>query len=396
MKDSGFDLRNSVQSLVHFLAGTLIRLWFRYGTVLGILSLIGFAAAVLVMSRVRPVYSWDTLAYIASSMRGSIPSASDLHAYAYEALRNAAPPEAFAQLAQGDAYRTRQFTDPDAFVSMLGMYDVKWLYIVLLQLLTPLTGSYQAGFVINCAAMLLLVTSIGAWLRANGLLAYAPLVVCLIFVLQFPSFGMMHTPDFLTTALLIAGVLALDRGWLIPGSILVFLAVISRPDQLAFAGVLMASAWLWRDRALLGFAVLFALCVAGYAVTGAYSHSVGWWPHLWFSTYHMQDTMTGFSPGFSLRVYLVAFGYNLYRSLFENTWLGVYGLTVGLCIFMYLRGLLAPSRRQVLLFAAMVCIPAKYAVFPLHDARIYFGLILLALMLAGAELVRQRPAQQTA
>lgn len=394
MNGMGFDLRARLQALVHCVARWLIAFWFRHATLFGLLSLLAFAAITLVMAKVRPVYSWDTLAYVAASARDTLSSAADLHAYAYDTLRNAATPEGFAALVEGDTYRLRQYTDPDAFVSMLGMYEVKWFYIKLLTLLTPLTGAYEAGFVINIFAMILMTGTLALWLRATGMLAYAPLLVCLIFALQFPSFGMMHTPDFLATAFLLAAVLAMDRNWTWSGCALLLLAVLTRPDQFALAGVLMVAAWFWRDRSQIAFLAAFVVCIAGYALTGASGESVGWWPHVWFSTYHMQETMAGFSPDFSLKVYLVAFGYNLFRALFQNTWLAFYGLAIGICIFMYVRGLLAPSRRQVLVFALMVCIPAKYAVFPLHDARIYFGLLLLVFMLTTAELFRQTPRVQ--
>lgn len=391
MNGKGFDLRGRLQLFVHAIARWLIAFWFRNGTWLGLLSLVAFAVVTLVMARVRPVYSWDTLAYVAASARGTLSTAADLHAYAYDTLRNAATPEGFAALAEGDAYRLRQYTDPDAFVSMLGMYEVKWFYIKLLTVLTPVTGVYEAGFVINIFAMILMTGSMAVWLRSAGMLAYAPLLVCLVFALQFPSFGMMHTPDFLATSFLLAAVLAMDRNWTWSGCVLLLFAVLTRPDQFALVGVLMVAAWFWRDRSQLAFVAAFVLCAAAYALTGASGDSVGWWPHVWFSTYHMQETMAGFEPAFSLKVYLVAFGYNLFRSLFQNTWLAFYGLAVGLCILMYVRGLLTASRRQVLVFALMLCIPAKYAVFPLHDARIYFGLLLLVFMLTAAELFRQTP-----
>ncbi|KJS21034.1 MAG: hypothetical protein VR78_00645 [Hoeflea sp. BRH_c9] len=363
-------------------------LYVRHQQIIGIAVLFGFAIGFMGISWLRPVYNWDLLAYIGVSAKAWSGSAAEIHAYAYDAMRAHVPADAFVELTQGDAYRLRQYSDPDAFVSMLPMYEVKWLYVAMLTWLIPFAGPLGASFLINCLAMAILTGSLLLWLRATNLLGYAPVVVMLLFLLQFQSFGVTQQPDFITNAVVVAGLLCLERARIWPATLLLFLAVLLRPDQAAILGVLFFCAWLLRDRAMAALLATFLAAVVALAVFSRLIPGVGWWPHVWFSTYHMQDSMAGFHPAFSLKVYLTAFGYNLYRSIAENSWLSAYGLLVVISAYFYWAAPLSTLRRRVVLLAMLLAVPAKFVVFPLHDGRIYFSLLLVASLIALAEIVR--------
>ena len=391
LRTTRYDPRPALRGLLTALVDLVFALWARVGALAGVVLLAGYFAALIGLDIIRPVENWDTLAYIASAARDNFTTDADLHAWVYATAREAVSPEAFAALTQADAWRLRQFTDADAFVSMLGMYDVKWLYVQLIGVLAPVTGWWQAGIAINIAAALLMTNAVVLWLSANRKLHYAPLVAALLVVAGAEAFVMNSIPDFLAIALPTAGVLALDRGRGAAGATLLVLAVLTRPDSVAGVGVLLAAAWFFRDRMLPALGVAFAVSVAAYLFVQGQSHHPGWWPHLWFSTYKMQDSMAGFHPDFSAGVYLTAFAWNAARSVVENTWIGLYVLVLGAWAVMHARGNVLPPRRTMLLAALMAAIVAKFAIFPLHDARTYLPLLLPAMLLMLASLTVHSP-----
>ena len=389
------DIRDSVRGMIASALDALRIHYWRHPDIASFVVLLLFVVMVIGFAQLRPIYNWDALAYLAASMRDSFDSASQIHNYAYSVLRDAAPPKEFAELTQADAYRVRQFTDPEAFVSMLGMYEVKWLYIWLMKALIPIVGPLGAPEAINNAALIILVGSIGLWLRSTRLSGYAPLVVGLLFLLQFQGFSGTQQPDFLANAFMVASLLSYERGRNLLGSALMILTVLTRPDQVATAGVIMACAWFLRDRNTLAFAVTFLVAVAAYLLISRSVHAAGWWPHFWFSTYQIQETMQGFTPDFSIKVYVTAVAQNLYRSLFQNTWLAAYGMALAWAGWIYWRAAISDRRLQVLLVAMLLAIPAKFMVFPLHDGRIYFAPLLVFFMLAFASCMKNANTSTT-
>lgn len=379
------DLRDGLRHIIRIVLSALGAIYWRYAGFFSIVVLGGFAAMMVALWHFRPIYNWDTLAYLASTVMGRMgEDAAQIHAYAYSTVRDAVPATAFAELTQTDPFRIRQFTDPNAFLSMLGMYEVKWLYVLVLKGLIPIFGPMAAFDVINGAALVVLVVSIGLWLRSTKLSGYAPLVIGLLFLLQFQGFAVTQQPDFLGNSLLVAALLSYDRKKDMLGSVLLFVSVLVRPDQVAVAGVVMACVWFLRDRNVPVLAITFALCLVAYIVISQSLHPTGWWPHFWFSTYQIQEDMTGFEPAFSVIVYLKAIGVNIYRSLFQNTWLGAYIVAIGFGAVFYFRCALASRRRQALMLAMLLAIAAKFVIFPLHDGRIYFSPLFVFFLLAFA------------
>ncbi len=381
------DLRDGLQRMIRVVLSTLNAIYWRYAGFVSIVVFAGFAAMMVALWHFRPIYNWDTLAYLATAVLDRMGGdAAQIHAYAYSTVRDAVPASDFAELTQVNAYRIRQFADPNAFLSMVGMYEVKWLYVLLLKGLIPIFGPMAAFDVINGGALVILVASIGLWLRSTQLSGYAPLVIGLLFLLQFQGFAVTQQPDFLANSLLIAALLSYDRRRDLLGSGLLLVSVLVRPDQVAVAGVVMACAWFLRDRNALAFAVTFGLCLVAYIVISQSLHPTGWWPHFWFSTYQIQEDMAGFDPAFSPVVYAKAIASNIYRSLFLNTWFAAYIVALGCGGYLYFRNALSDRRRQVLLLAMLLAIAAKFAIFPLHDGRIYFSPLFVFFLIVFAGL----------
>ncbi len=369
------------------------RFYLAHGQLFGALSIVVLVAAVAGLGWLRPPHAWDMIAYLGAAWREAIPDPAILQDRVYEAVRAAVSPEHYAVLAEGDAYRLRQSTDPAAFQSMLGMYAVKWLYVKLIALIAPLAGPAAAAQLINTVAAAGFAGTLLWWLARERLLELAPAVVAMLLVAGFPALAMAETPDYLAAALVLAAFMAYDRGHGIAGAILLAIAVLARPDQVATAGVLMAFLWLSGDGMQRHAAAGFALAVGAYVLATHGSGHPGWWPHLWFSTYRIQESMEFFDPPFSLTVYLTAFAWNLVRAATENAWLGIYLGVAVLWALLHAGGLPFDRRRQALLGAALAAIAAKFVLFPLHDGRTVFPLLFPAMLIAlsaAREAARKR------
>ncbi len=373
-----------LRRLPGFLFGWLGKFWMRHGDMLGTFFFAGFIAVVMVVGYLRPVHSWDMIAYLASSMNGAFDSPAALHSHVWDSVRSGTTPERFAALSEGDSFRLRQFTDPEAFRSMLPMFEVKWLYVKLVGLLSPLTGPLNAGYVINVASAVLFAGTVSWWLLRTGLAYLAPLVAAFLMISGFPAMAMAETPDLLCTALVTSSILLFDRDKVAAGSTALVFAVGVRPDMAAFAGVLLAASWLWSHRRWPMTGVTFLVSVGVYLTVSKLAHHPGWWPHLYFSTYQFQETLVDFHPAFSPVVYGVAFAWNVIRSAFENSWLGIYAMLLAAWALTHAAGLRMTTSRHVLVAAALAAVAAKFIVFPLHDGRVYVPLLIPAAMLLMA------------
>lgn len=357
----------------------------RHGAALGVVLLVGLFAGLVGLAALRPVPAWDMIAYLGAAWRDAFADPAALHEAVYAAVRADVADGAFRALAEGDSYRLRQSGDPAAFSSMLGMYAVKWLYVRLFGLLVPVFGPVMAGLAINAASAAVFLAVLLWWLRAVGLLNLAPAVAALLLLAGLPAMVMAPTPDLLTASLVVAGFLFLDRGHAALANAALLLAVLTRPDQAASVGVLMAFLWLLGDRQAPSLALGFAGAVAAYVFATHGSQHPGWWPHLWFSTYRIQDSMDGFAPAFSPVVYAVAFAWNLVRALVEDSWLALMLGTLTAWALLEAGGLRFSSRRTALAGAALTAIAAKFVLFPLHDGRTAFPLIVPAMLLVLVE-----------
>lgn len=379
------DPRPVLLALISMLLKGFGRAWTRHGAWIGLVLLGTFFGAVMLIGWLRPVHAWDMVAYLAAAWKGDFATPQALHHAVWEAVRLGTEPDRFAVLAEGDAYRVRQFTDPLAFYSQLGMYEVKWLYVQMIRWIAPFTGAMQAGYAINVAACAGLFAILAWWLHSVRMLNLAPLVIALLMVAGFPALAMAESPDLLNVMLVAAALLLLDRDRMIAGSLVGILAVAVRPDSIVLVAGLMGTFWLWRQRGAAVLAVAFAACVLVYAGIQSVTDHPGWWPHLWFSTYHMQENMQDFRPDFSLKVYSVAFAWNLVRSAFENSWLGLYMAGLAAWALLSSGGMSFGRRRTALLAAAMGAIALKFMIFPLHDGRTYFPMLVPALVIMLAE-----------
>lgn len=386
------DIKAGRSTLLSYMITVLIRgpilLWLRVAFWAGPIVLLLAFGAIAAFDWLRPIYNWDLVAYLASAMQSQFANFDDLHRQVFSTLKVGLPQAEYQSIVAGDEYRLHQFTNPNALQSMLGMYDVKWLYVTLLTFLGPIFGWLKAPVIINMAALALLYFSLWAWLSRFKLMTLAPMVVALVLGLGLPDAYRVSTPDFLALALMTSGVLMLDRGRTLIALVPLTLAVLARPDGAAAVCMIALFLIAFQDpRWKLGVALLF-LGTGAYFFTKIMSTSPGWWVHLWFSTYQMQNTLEGFAPAFSIQVYVTAFMYNLARAMAENNWLGFYIAAIVAWLWMVSESKSDERIREpraVLISALIFALAAKFIVFPLHDTRTYLPLLFPMILLIGAQ-----------
>ena len=359
------------------------------GEIAGAVFLVVYIATVCAVALYFPEANWDMIAYVASILENGGTLGHEVHSEAYRLVRQNISEGEFVVLTADRPYRIAQYQDPDAFITMLGFYRVKLLYIEFAQFLTNWVNPVEALrwiSVISAAGVGILTL---LWLGERKCLTLAPLAAIALIVTGFGDAAWLATPDLFSAVFLIAGVLLYvgERG--LTAGVAFFLAILARPDHLALVGVFAVMSVVIRP---ISFAVIAAF-IAGLAtsltISGMSAHP-GWWVHLWFTNIEYVPTLEGFDPPFSPLVYLQALVKAGVRSLVEQKWLGVM-LAMLFFLALMLRNNFSFTRREAVAMSAIfIAIPAKFVVFPLHESRFYFAYLMALALILIAAYGRQR------
>ena len=357
-----------------------------------------FAAYVLLnafTAWVLPDANWDMLAYIAAGSERGLTSPEAVHSFAYGAVKDAVSPAEYLALTDDQGgYRSHMAADAAGFYSMMPMYRVKFLYVEALSVLSQVVPPVIALHVVQVFAVLLFGTVLLLWLRSAGALALAPVIAGILMVAEFPYVSRTSSPDLLAAAMLLAGLYAhMYRREAIAGLFLL-LAVLVRPDNVIFVGmlaILLAAfrQWSW------GILASTVASFVAYAAISRWAGHPGWWPHLYFSSVDQQLNMDGFNPAFSILAYGKALVNAVMRSLTFNTWVGVAALALAGWYVSDRAGYCLDKRAGIAFAALVLAVLAKFVVFPIHDGRIYFPYLIAPFMLLAPTLMtlfRERTA----
>ncbi|TSE10287.1 DUF2029 domain-containing protein [Mesorhizobium intechi] len=333
---------------------------------------------------VMPDANWDMLPYLAVAEEGAHPDAQALHDYAYSAVKAGVSAGDYKVLTDdGGGFRSHMRENAADFHSLLGMYRIKFLYAEILSTLSAVMSPVEAMRLVQVFSVLLFGAIALLWLHREKALALAPVVGAVLIMADFGDAARASTPDLLTSALLLGGLYAYVRGRDVATAMLLFLAFMVRPDNIVFLAIFAVLLVVFRQKArgaLAGFAASF---VAYFAISHWAQHP-GWWPHLWFSSIEQHYNMDGFEPAFSVTAYLKAFATSLLRAVNLNSWVGVSVLALA-GWFATSRAGFRLDRRAGILFAALVLgALTKFAVFPIHDTRIYFPHLIPPFLLLAA------------
>jgi len=353
-----------------------------------------YVLLVAVTAILMPDANWDMIPYLAVAEESRFPDAQQLHDYAYSTIKAGISAQQYADLATNDPYRVHMAEDPEAFRSMLSMYRIKFLYAEILSALSHVMSPVAAIRAVSVFSALAFGAVVLLWLGSEGALALAPLIGAVMITAGFGDAARMGTPDLLASVAMLGGAYAYVRKREAAAALLLFLAFLVRPDNLAFLGVFAVLLLAFRQWSWGALAAFLAAFVA-YVPISHWANHPGWWPHLYFSSIQQQMTMDNFHPVFSVVLYLKAFANALVRAVTTNSWVGVSILALG-AWYVCDRAGFRLRRRAGILFAALVLgALAKFVVFPIHDTRIYFpSLIPPFLLLATPLMALYRSASQ--
>lgn len=376
---------NALMRMAQALLSFATRTYLRFAAAAGALILAAYIALSAASVVISPEANWDLLPYIAAAAESRQPDAQAVQAFAYDAVREGVGNAAFEPLAHGDAFREAMSSNAGNFVSLLGMYRVKFLYVKTLSALFGVLQPVDAVRAVSILSTLGFGLVAFLWLRWQKALALSPLFVGLLIVAGFGDAARVGTPDMFCAALLIGGVYAFVRKAEALSALLLFLAFLARPDNVVFLVLLALLIGISRLKAP-GALAAFAAALAAYFAVSHWAGHPGWWPHLVFSTLFQAQNMATFHPDFSAIQYLKAAGKAVYFGIEHNSWVGVTLLALGAWLAPHLSGF-RMGRREGVMFAALgLSLAAKFVVFPIHDTRVYVPALLPMLLLAFGPL----------
>lgn len=349
----------------------------------------------LALAYFNPVYNWDILAYVGIAVEDQLDTAEEIHATAYNEVRESASELQFYKVTASIPYRVGQYENPEHFVSLFPMYRVKVAYTEAIKMLGEVAGRVHATIIISTVSAALVGLAIVVWsFRQNfiqGLLVIGPVSILIGYVFSARE----ATPDLMMAVFSLPAIYFVCREKPLLAAPFLYLMFLVRPDGiLLFFALLLASLALGKHR--LTYLALFAGCVFLYfPVVGSADHP-GWWAHFYFSNIEYQDDMRGFDPAFDAVLYVKALIVNLARTVQAYDWLML------LAVFLLGFVLLVRSGREIskgqwiAVVALTLCIGGKFVTFPLPDDRIYLP-YMLPLLLVLMEIWRPKfsyPAEQ--
>lgn len=330
-----------------------------------------------------PIANWDMIPYTALAQAVPGQDIASIHSSAYDSVKLAVSPGEFLQLTEDRRYRIAQYASSDAFATMLPMYEVKWLYIETVRALSGAVGAIQGERLVNSIAMVCFGLMISFWLNANRALVFAPVVIAGLALCDIGTVARITTPDMMAGALVLGAVLLLQRGQALTASLLLALAVATRPDHVLLAGC-FATALMLASRDWRSAAILLVPSLAAFAFVSNVDNYPGWWTHVYLTQIEYVPTLEGFHPEFSLATYIMAIVKAASRAVAEEGW-PVLLLMLGLAAAWVMMKIENVSRRDMAItIALLVAVVGKFLIFPINEGRFHFAYLVPALLLLVA------------
>jgi len=352
-----------------------------------------FVAMTAAVVHVFPLSNWDMFAYTAVVLEPEAASPEELHRQAYAAVKDNISEGEYLTLTRDRDYRIRQAEDPEAFMTMLGFYRLKVLYLETARLLTAFMDPVRALRLISLASAVAVGGVLLIWLARTGTLMYGPVVVALLVVSAFGDAAQLLSPDLYAAVFLVLMAYFYLERWDIPAALCLIAAFLVRPDHLAFVGVFFVFAVVYGPGRWT-LTACCAVCLALYVWLTRGANHPGWWIHLWFTHVEYVPTLKGFDPPFSVGTYLQMLVRSTVRSLMSQTWLAVLFAEV-LFFAKCIRPAAMDTRAKVLLYAVFASICAKYIVFPHFETRFYLPYLVIMGMILLVSWHRQQVGGST-
>lgn len=348
------------------------------------IAFVGFALFVLGLfgaSFAKPIYNWDMSAYFATTLREMDPTLTNdqLHQQSWSLVKEIAPAGDYADLTQSNGYRAHMIDNPDDFISMLPMYEVKIGYLAAAKFLTPFLGLAQSYYLISSLSLLLMGSVILYWMTRGGFLQAAPLAAAGLLILSYFKLGLNVTPDLPAAAFCVWGCerVTAKRPW--TGVLLMLVGFTVRPDMLLFLFAFLLGALLFR-RYILPAIVGFGIALASYLFITSGTHHPGWWVHFYFACVEIQNSLIGFDPDFSLTAYISGVARGIAIGLRDHDWWAVLAICLAGWALLVRHGKGPDRIGTQMILTCLMAIGGKFILFPMPEDRFYIAYLVVLMM----------------
>lgn len=340
--------------------------------------------AVAAYGLLKPDYNWDMVAYVATALEDRIDEPEALHRETWSLIEQGVSDTQEYHLKYSNPYNLNQWESPEDFQSQLSMYRVKVAYVALMRMLEPVTGLVWSSIVLSVVPSLLMGGLCLYWLWRADALQGAVFLVPLFLLTDYSRMTSAVVPDMLLAFISMTALYALWRGRDVLACLLLFGSVFVRPDNLILIFALLIASVLFSWRWIYFLTTFAAAFVACMLISKLGNHP-GWWAHFYFSCIEIQNSMSGFSPDFSLLMMLKGYLRGVVVSLQHNDWPALLVVLCGGWALLAKYGHMRDSRVHGLAFALAIGALGKFASFPLPDDRFYFVFIggLAMVLVAG-------------
>jgi hypothetical protein len=233
---------------------------------LGKISYIALVMIFGLAAYLRPRQNFDMVPYMGSAVASTAEATQKT---VYDDLRASVPPESYKDLTSGTPYEADCFSNPYHFAEVLPFYSVKPLYVL------GIGVFHRLGFSLSKSTVLVSIVSFFAlalllW-RWIGWPAFL-----LIITIPVAPLIRMSTPDALNLALVMWSLSLIINNRTLAGTILLLLAIWSRPDTTILAGTVFLALLLLRRIRLADFAVFSTLALGSYWAINHFAGNYGW------------------------------------------------------------------------------------------------------------------------
>lgn len=347
-----------------------------------------FILTVAAAAWTKPLFDWDTVAYIAVAIEPGYETNEELHRAAFaEVEKHAAPVGKWYEFTAANPYKQHMYQNADDFVSQLPMYRVKPAYIWMIRAFSNIADPFTATKIIAVLSVLASGLVVFLWLNQRDMIHMTALVVPIMLLAQYMEAALFATPDLSSTALSLGGIYCLMRGrdwWALP---LLFGAFLMRIDAIIFLFALLLAALAFQTAVRVTL-IAFASALAAYFVIVSGTGHIGWWPHYVFATVEIQNTLIGFHPEFSIATYLDGLFRGLVIGLRDYRWMPMVALMIVAGFMLASAGKPFSGRSKMLLAALGLTFIGKFITFPLPVDRNYLPFVVAMALILIVEVWR--------
>ncbi len=337
---------------------------------------LAFVTVGVVVAFARPAYNWDVLGYVGAALSLSEDDPRALHATTYGEVRRIAPQTAYDRLVDSASRRSIE-ASPAEFVKELPLYRARILYVLFVRLLHEAgVAAATATVAVSAVASWVTCVLIFVWMRrhASGV-ASAVLSGCMAIGVGCFGLARLSTPDALSMAFVMSAAYLLFEGErALPAAAMAVASILVRPDNLAFAIVLLAYLAVRGASRPIGrtwIVVFFFVALFAYLAVERLSGQRGWETVFYRNLVQTDQPVATVEPIVSMGDYLRALARGT-RDSALNPQLGLFTLLGALA---WGAGRNGPRSRRLLDAIAVVAVATllRFLLFPVPWNRVLAG-----------------------